>query len=321
MRGPKIGAPLDAQYEAAIEHCVWGDGLGFETVYLGEHHGAEDGYLPAPLIMGSAIASRTENIEINFSALLITMHNPLRLAEDLTILDIISKGRVTLTAGIGYRPHEFDMFGVDFNRRLAIYKETIEILQKAWSGEPFDYNGKTVRVTPSPFQKPGPKIVLGGSTHAAAKRSARMGFEFYPGHPDFYETYKEECKAIGRPEPAPLPQSGPNFLHVSQNPEEDWPKVAPHVLYASNSYAQWATERGVGATTYKPLETLDDLKASSIFKVLTPDECVEYAKSLGSNGQLSFQPLFGGVDPDLAWESLHLFERSVLPKLKEIGLR
>ncbi len=320
MRGPAIGAPLDTQYEAAIEQCAWADRLGFATVFLGEHHGAEDGYLPSPMVMASAIASRTKQIELHLSALLITMHQPLRLAEDLAVLDLISKGRVTLTAGMGYRPLEFEMFGINIKKRLAIYKETIRVLQTAWRGEPFEFEGRMVTVTPKPYRKAGPKIIMGGSTEASARRSARMGFEFFPGHPDFYEVYVEECRKLGKPEPKPLTRSGPNFLFVTEDPDRDWPILAPHVKYTTNSYAQWATERGVGATTYKPLQTLDDLKASPLFQVVTPDECVDYAKTLGADGQLSFQPLFGGLDPDMSWQSLHLFEKAVVPKLKEEGL-
>jgi alkanesulfonate monooxygenase SsuD/methylene tetrahydromethanopterin reductase-like flavin-dependent oxidoreductase (luciferase family) len=321
MRQPDPRARLDEQYAAAIEQCVWADDLGFETVFIGEHHGAEDGYIPSSMVLMSAIAARTKRIEIHLSALLLTMHHPLRLAEDLAVLDIVSGGRLTITAGMGYRPHEFEMFGVDIKKRLRIYNDTIEVLRKAWTGEPFEFEGRTVRVTPKPVQKPGPKIIIGGSTEASAARAAKMGFDYMPGYPALYENYREERLKLGLPEPPPLPNQGPNFLFVTDDPERDWRVVGPHVLYTTNSYAQWAAERGTGATMYKMLESIEELKMQPIFQVMTPEQCVAYAKSLEPHGELQFQPLFGGLDPQIAWRSLRLFEREVLPRLREEGLR
>ena len=105
MRAPDLGpgspSPGDL-YKAAVEQCIWADRKGFDTVYLAEHHGAEDNYCPSPLILAAAIAGATEQIELHFSALCITMHDPLRLAEDLAVLDLIAgPGRVLITAGIG----------------------------------------------------------------------------------------------------------------------------------------------------------------------------------------------------------------------------
>jgi alkanesulfonate monooxygenase SsuD/methylene tetrahydromethanopterin reductase-like flavin-dependent oxidoreductase (luciferase family) len=321
MRQPDPQARLDEQYAAAIEQCAWADDLGFETVFIGEHHGAEDGYIPSSMVLMSAIAARTKRIEIHLSALLLTMHHPLRLAEDLAVLDIVSGGRLTVTAGMGYRPHEFEMFGVDIKKRLKIYNDTIEVLGKAWTGEPFEFEGRTVRVTPKPVQKPGPKIIIGGSTEASAARAAKMGFDYMPGYPALYENYRQERRKLGLPEPPPLPNQGPNFLFVTDDPERDWRVVGPHVLYTTNSYAQWATERGTGATMYKMLESIEELKMQPIFQVVTPEQCVGYAKSLEPHGELQFQPLFGGLDPQIAWRSLRLFEREVLPRLREEGLR
>jgi alkanesulfonate monooxygenase SsuD/methylene tetrahydromethanopterin reductase-like flavin-dependent oxidoreductase (luciferase family) len=248
------------------------------------------------------------------------MHHPLRLAEDLAVLDIISNGRVQVVAGMGYRPHEFEMFGVDMKKRLRIYLETIEILQRAWSGEPFEFQGRTVRVTPRPIQNGGPKIIMGGSTEQSAQRAAQMGLEYMPGHPGLYENFKEECRKIGRPEPIPHRNIAPNFLFVTDDPERDWPVVGPHVLYATNSYAQWATERGKGQTMYQMLESVEQLKKNEIFQVVTPEQCVAYAKALGPHGELNIQPLFGGLDPKIAWRSLELFENAVMPRLRGEGL-
>jgi hypothetical protein len=321
MRRPGNDPELASSYAAMIDMCVWADGLGFEEVFVGEHHGAEDSYIPAPIVLLSAVAARTKSIKIHVSALLVTMYNPLRLAEDLAVLDIISNGRLRMTAGMGYRPHEFEMFGVDFKTRLKTYLENIDVLQKAWTGEPFDYKGQTVRISPRPIQRPGPKIIMGGSTDKAAQRAARMGFDFMPGFPPHYELFKNELRALGKPEPAPLPNQAPNFLFITHDPERDWPLVAPSLLHGTNTYAKWATERGTGSTLYKTLESVAALQSNPIFQVVTPQQCMAFAKSLEPHGELQFQPLFGGLDPQLAWRSLKLFEQEVVPLLRREGLR
>src|SRR5258705_4464086 len=100
MRAPAIGAPAASLYQAAVDQCAIADAAGFDTVYLAEHHGAEDGYCPAPIVLASAIAGRTKRVTMHFSALIAVLHNPLRLAEDLAVLDNISGGRIELTLGI-----------------------------------------------------------------------------------------------------------------------------------------------------------------------------------------------------------------------------
>jgi alkanesulfonate monooxygenase SsuD/methylene tetrahydromethanopterin reductase-like flavin-dependent oxidoreductase (luciferase family) len=321
MRHPGEDPSLAGLYAGMLDMCAWADELGFEEVFVGEHHGAEDSYIPSPIVLLSAVAARTKRIKIHVSALLATMYHPLRLAEDLAVLDIVSNGRLRMTAGMGYRPHEFAMFGVDFKTRLKTYLENIEILRKAWTGEPFEYQGITVRISPRPVQRPGPKIIMGGSTDKAAVRAARLGYDFMPGFPPHFEIYKEELRQLGKPEPPPLPNQAPNFLYVTDDPERDWPLVGPAVMHGTNTYAKWASERGTGATLYRTIENVDELKANAIFQVVTPQQCVAFAKSLEPHGELQFQPLFGGLDPQVAWRSLKLFETQVLPALRAQGLR
>jgi len=321
MRHVNPDADRVASYRAAVEICEWADGLGFEEVYIGEHHGAEDGYIPQPIELLSAIAGRTRHMRLHVSACLITMHHPLRLAERLAVLDLISNGRASLTAGIGYRPHEFEMFGVDIKKRLRIYLDNLETLQKAWTGKPFEFEGRTVRVTPAPVQKGGPKIFLGGSVEDAARRAARLGFDFMPGYLGLYEVYKEELARLGKPEPRPLPNQAPYYLHVSEDPERDWAIVGPTILRAANTYAKWASERSKGSSLYTAIKDVDALKKEYIYQILTPDQTVEFARSLEPHGELHFQPLFGGIDAEVVWKNLQLFESAVLPRLRAEGLR
>jgi alkanesulfonate monooxygenase SsuD/methylene tetrahydromethanopterin reductase-like flavin-dependent oxidoreductase (luciferase family) len=319
MRAPDLGAPAAALYPAAVELCAYADSVGFDTVYLAEHHGADDGYCASPLVLAGAIAGRTSRMRLHLSALIAVLHHPLRLAEDLATLDLVSGGRVEMTMGIGYRLHEYEMFGIEKRRRAPLLEDIIEVLTKAWTGEPFDFRGTTVVVRPVPVQVPRPPIYIGGSTEASAMRAARVGDNYLPAMPGLYPTYVAERQRLGLPVPPPPRPKGPLFLHVTDDPERAWHDVAPHVIYTSNSNAEWAKERGVGATPYPPLRGVDDLKASPQFAVVTPQECVELIEGLSADAEVGLQPLMGGLDPDVGSASLELLATRVLPALERSG--
>ena len=165
----ELRVPSDAsddrgeRYRTCLEQCAWGDERGFDTVVTSEHHGADDGYIPAPLILAAAVAGRTKRIGINISALLVPLHDPVRLAEQLAVLDHVSGGRVSFVAGLGYRYEEFEMAGIDRSRRAPILEEYVEVMRQAWTGEPFEWQGRTITVTPRPLSQPHPLMMIGGA--------------------------------------------------------------------------------------------------------------------------------------------------------------
>jgi alkanesulfonate monooxygenase SsuD/methylene tetrahydromethanopterin reductase-like flavin-dependent oxidoreductase (luciferase family) len=320
MRAPAFGAPAADIYPAAVEQCAIADAAGFDTVFLAEHHGAEDGYCPSPIVLASAIMGRTRRMTVHFSAIVAVLHNPLRLAEDLAVLDLISGGRVEMTLGIGYRLHEYEMFGVQKSKRVNVLENTIGVLEQAWSGEPFDYQGMTVRILPTPVQKPRPPIYIGGSTEAAAIRAARYGDDFMPATPSLYDIYAEERRRLGRPVTGHPRPKGPLFLFVTRDPERSWEIVAPHVIYTTNSNAEWAKERGIGATPYPPVLDVSELKANPQFAVVTPEDCIELITAIGPESEITLHPLMGGLAPDVGTAGLELFTTEVLPELARRGI-
>ncbi|PWI06646.1 LLM class flavin-dependent oxidoreductase [Streptomyces sp. NWU339] len=327
MRAPDLGpssASPGALYAAAVEQCRWADERGIETVYLAEHHGAEDNYCPSPVVLASAIAGCTKNIQLHFSALCITMHHPLRLAEDLAVLELIAgPGRILITAGIGYRPHEFEMFGVDYPKRAEVFEMHLEVLRQAWTGEEFEYEGRAVRVTPKPATPGGPTIYIGGNAKPSARRAARLGLGYRPATEELYRYFEGECERLGRPAPERFPQHGPAFVHITEDPERSWAQLAPHLMHASNLYAQWGRERGnVQVNGYwQSMESIDDLKADPNMWVITPEECLRRCRDLDPDYELRLHPLLGGLPPELSWQSLELLADRVLPQVEAEGLR
>lgn len=311
LRAPSFGAPADALYRAALEQCAWAEDHGFLLATLSEHHGSDDGYCPSPLVMAAAIAGRTRSLRILVAALILPLYDPIRLAEDLAVLDLASGGRVDLILGAGYRPEEMAMFGKEMDERAALVEEGIAVLRAAWTGEEFDYRGRRVRITPRPARERGPGLLMGGSTPAGARRAARLGDGFVPVDASLWPVYEEACRELGKEAGSPPAMSAPRFVHVADDPDEAWARIAPHALHETNAYGAWLT--GAGALgPYAAAADADALRARGDYLVLTPDECVATARE---HGALLLHPLMGGLDPDLAWESLELVASKVIPRL------
>jgi len=306
--------PKKEFYDAALDMAQWADENDFQTVILSEHHCLEDGYLPSPLVMGAAVAARTQKILINVSALLAPLHDPVRLAEDIAVLDIISGGRFSITAGLGYREVEYHAMSKEFRRRGKILDEVLDTLLKAWTGEPFEYRGETIQVTPTPVTKPHPFVVVGGSTPAAAKRAARFGLPFGPPihDDDLNALYMSECKKHDVKFPYVVDPIEPWMLFVSEDPDRSWAQIGRHYLHDAMTYASW--QRPDQRSYQHSLATnIDELRAEGKYRVLTPDECIEYAKQPGA--AFRHFPLGGGIPPELGWQSLETFKNKVMPAL------
>ncbi len=207
LRNPDIaGTTMAERYAAAIDMAEWADQHGFVIIVLSEHHGSDDGYLPSPLTMAAAMAARTQHARIQISALIAPFHDPLRLAEDIAVVDLVSNGRLDVVIANGYVPGEFEMFGRNVSDRVKLTVETVRTLKQAWTGEPFEFRGRTVRVLPTPAQPGGPKITLGGSGPKAAKRAAHIADGFMPSDGSIWETYRAEMLALGQGRPRSLPR-------------------------------------------------------------------------------------------------------------------
>lgn len=312
FRNPDIaGTTMAARYAAALDIAEWADGLGCVSIAVSEHHASPDGYLPSPLPLVAAMAARTTNVRLMVAALIAPFYDPLRLAEDLLVLDNLSGGRVDVIVAGGYVHEEFEMYGVPMGERGPRVTETVSTLRSAFAGAPFDFRGRTVHVTPPPFSERGPGIILGGSSEAAARRAARIADGFIPSVPEVWEFYRDEVQKLGRPDPGPSPIAENRTVALAADPEKGWQQMAPFFLHENNAYGTWQAQDGI-ASPYISVDHPDELRASGKYAVLTPDELVEELRAAPFPFTM-FHPLCGGMPPDLAWSSLHLFEHEVLP--------
>jgi alkanesulfonate monooxygenase SsuD/methylene tetrahydromethanopterin reductase-like flavin-dependent oxidoreductase (luciferase family) len=326
MRQPDFAkASRAALYATAIDIAAWADQRGWQGVHFAEHHAAEDGYVTSPLLMCAAAAARTRRLEL-FPIVLVPFYDPIRLAEDIAVLDQLSGGRLRLLFAAGYRPVEFDGYGLRMGDRRALVDQAVEVCKQAWSGEPFKFRGRTVVVRPTPLQQPRPPIYLGATTKRQARHAAHI-VDSYIGRKVYYNEFRDECLKIGRPDPGPYRRIHPHFLYVTEDPEKSLHEIGANIMHSLNSYNVWFREAWNRPWTTPDgrdmpmVETLDELRAevsdpAGGHRICTPEECIAMANELEDSDDLAFRPLLGGIEPDLAWASLELFDAKVKPKLR-----
>jgi alkanesulfonate monooxygenase SsuD/methylene tetrahydromethanopterin reductase-like flavin-dependent oxidoreductase (luciferase family) len=314
FRNPELaGTTMAERYETALEIAEWADRLGCVSIAISEHHGSADGYLPSPLPIVAAMAARTTSVHFSIAALIAPFYDPIRLAEDMLVLDNLSKGRVDLIVAGGYVTEEFDMYGVPKKERVARVKEVVSTLRGAFGGEPFEYRGRTVDLTPRPYRTGGIGITMGGSSEAAARRAARIADSFIPSVPEVWDYYREEVQMLGRPDPGESIVGKNRVIALAADAEAGWKEMAPSFLHECNAYGVWQAQEDV-ASPYRVMENEEELRASGGYVVLTPDQLVQELKE-SPFAFTMLHPLCGGMPPELAWSSLRLFETEVLPAL------
>ena len=163
---PPRGERLDQRIDEVIAEAKLAEEVGFDSCFFGEHHQDRDGFLPSPLIVATAVAAHTSTLNVGTSVILLPLHNPVHLAEDVITLDLVSKGRIILGVGLGYQEADFRTFEVPVRQRVGRFEEGVEIIRHCWSGEPFSFNGEyhqleNLHITPSPYQKPNPPLWTG----------------------------------------------------------------------------------------------------------------------------------------------------------------
>ncbi|MFE7774750.1 LLM class flavin-dependent oxidoreductase [Streptomyces sp. NPDC057445] len=303
---------LADRYRAALEMTAYADDRGVDTIQTEEHHGAADNWMPSPFTFAGAVLGATRRIAVTVSAVIGPLHDPLRLAEDIAVLDLLSRGRLVTVAGIGYRPEEYAAHGVDWKRRGALQDELLDTLLAAWTGEDFTHRGRTVRVTPRPYTQPHPMLLVGGSSKAAARRAARLGLPFFPSAylPELEEHYHRLREEYGTEGFCMMPAAETPLLHVADDPDETWARYGEYFLHEARTYASWQS-RDIRSAVRSTAATVAELREEGVYRVVTPDQCAEMA-----GDSLVLHPLCGGMPVDEGWRSVQLFCEQVLPRLK-----
>jgi len=317
-------------YAEMLEEVAMADQMGFDSAWLSEHHFLDDGYCPSLLLTAAAIAAKTNNIRIGTGVLLLPLHDPISVAEDAAVADLISEGRLILGIGLGYRQEEFDGFGRTTKQRRGRMEEGIEILNKSWADEPFSLEGKyykleNVNVTPKPVQKPIP-IWIGAFTEPAIRRAARIGAPLYipaigviPIVKYLFDMHSNLLKEYGR-NPDDFEKPLVREMYISDmNSDQAWEEIKEHVTYTAKGYASWGSmvdrEGNLLSDPNDPI--LYDLARDQSI-IGTPEECIETIKQYQAKlpiDNLVCRFKFPGISHEEAMRSMRLFVEKVLPEV------
>lgn len=254
FRNPEVFKQDPAQfYEDMFQQIAYAEELGFDTVWLPEHHfSPSDGYNPSPLTVAAAIAARTKSIKIGTWLLLLPLNNALKVAEDAAIVDVISNGRLLLGMGLGYRKEEFEAFGIDRRRRAERMEEGLEIIRKALGEEPFSFSGRhyqlnNASVYPKPVQRPLP-FWIGARSIPAAERAARhdaslLLIDVGGNAKETYEAYCDALRARGRdPNQFGLQGMIVDSFFITDDRDKTIEEIRPYVHWQSTAMKGWYEE-------------------------------------------------------------------------------
>jgi probable F420-dependent oxidoreductase len=184
----KIGfIPIEGghYYREALEEVTRAEELGFDSVWMEEHHSVANHYWPSPLTVLAGFATRTSRLLLGTDIVVAAFHHPVRLAEDVAMLDVMSNGRAILGIAIGYKPDEFALYGVDLEKRGARFEEQLTILKGLWTQERVQFKGTYYsmegRLEPKPVQRPHPPLWIGGWGDITLRRAATLADNWIPG--------------------------------------------------------------------------------------------------------------------------------------------
>jgi alkanesulfonate monooxygenase SsuD/methylene tetrahydromethanopterin reductase-like flavin-dependent oxidoreductase (luciferase family) len=310
---PRCPEDAATRYRSVLDMAAWADDNPIDVVGLSEHHNTDDGFLSSPLSLAGMLVARTRKVRISISALLVPLHDPLRLAEDIALLDLASGGRFSATCGLGYREVEYRTFGVDWGRRGQVFDEKLRLLVDALKGETIQHHGTDVRLNPAPRSPVQALITVGGNSVAAARRAARFGLLFCPAidDPALEEAYLDACRSRNVSWGATIFPRRPATTFISEDPQSSWREIGDYLLYDATAYGAWRHPNR-RAYAESAAGDLDSLRAEGKYRILTPEQAVDVIEETGS---LHLAPLTGGVPSELGWQSLRLFEEHVKPRL------
>ena len=249
---PNSGVTHHALYSEILEQVKWLDQIGADLVWFTEHHFVDDGYLPSWIPVAGAMSAITSHVRFGTDICLAPFNHPLRLAEDLAVLDNLSGGRVEIGLGMGYAPHEFKGFGFPVSHRVSLMNEAIEVLQHCFTGEKFSYHGKRyqfedVIITPGYVQDGGPPLWVAAMSEAGALRAAHYNAHFLPQglKANSFDPWVNELEGSGR-------QTGDyrvgiiRSILVTDDRNTDWPLVRAAEKYRMQLYQRFFKESGEG---------------------------------------------------------------------------
>ncbi|MGI9408470.1 MAG: LLM class flavin-dependent oxidoreductase [Hyphomicrobiaceae bacterium] len=326
-------------FSRGVDMAKAADRLGFDSVWCAEHHFSTYGYLSRPLMYAAHLASQTERIRVGSAVVVLPLHHPLIVAEEIATADILSGGRLDVGLGRGYQPYEFERLGATLDESRERFDESVDILLKSFKGEPFAYDGKyysfgETSVFPIPLQKPRPPIWVVGQSPESIIATAKRGFNLVSGGfgvpiERLREFRKTLDASITDPtQKADMRVSTQRPVYVTRD-ESELPDIVEQARW--NMRVTLSLRQGLervenGHAIAVPFDTepsTDEL-LDRYFVMGTPETCIAKIKQLRAvmgidHFNASFW--FGDLSHDQVLNSMTLFAEEVLPVLKSDDMR
>lgn len=293
--------------------------LGFNSIWVLQHYlGNLPTLQPIPLL--ARLAEAAGPLTLGTNIIILPLHHPVQVAEEMATLDHITGGNTILGVGMGYRQNEFDAFGVPLSQRVGRFREAIQVIRGLWTGKPFSFEGRYFQVKEQtiglpPVQPGGPPIWIGAAMEKAVLRAAEIGDAWIIPHDaktkrvkGLLESYRQELKRLGKNLDRPYPLFRELCLH--RDPAAAYAEGKHYVAIESQAYAQyglpWLEER------------LEDL-IQKAYLFCDPETCVQRLKELASFGitEVIVRCQWSGIPQDSVLRSLRLFAEEVMPHFAE----
>ncbi|MBP7692430.1 MAG: LLM class flavin-dependent oxidoreductase [Anaerolineales bacterium] len=316
-----------ALFQEALAEAVYGEELGFDSVWLEEHHSIRNHYWPSPLLALAGFATRTTRLRLGTDIIVLPFYHPVRAAEDAALLDVISNGRVILGAAIGYRPPEFELYGVALDDRGARYVEMLKIMRALWTEDSVDFAGRFYTVKGAIEPRPARPIPLwlGGWGELGLKRAAQLGEAWVPGPTANLEKlltaqrqYRTQLLAAGK-DPAAVPTPLTREVVIAETREQAWELAEKYVMvnYRDEYGGGWQHPL-IGSQDQTPVNQLSALTTDR-FIIGNPADCVQaiqrFVQAFGVD-HLICRLYFPGMPHAHIMRELELLSREVFPAFR-----
>jgi alkanesulfonate monooxygenase SsuD/methylene tetrahydromethanopterin reductase-like flavin-dependent oxidoreductase (luciferase family) len=318
---PDSGIETSRLYAEILDQVAWLDTLGLDLVWFTEHHFVDDGYLPSWIPVAAAMAARTRRVRFSSDICLLPFNHPVRLAEDLAVLDNLSGGRIEIGVGMGYAPHEFRGFGIPLPQRLSRTEEGLEVLRRCFTGERVTFHGKRydfddVVIRPGYVQPGGPPLWLAAMSESGALRAARFDCHLLPQGPreEVLDPWRRAVTASGR-DPRDYRVGIIRGCFVTDDRERDWPAVRAAERYRGQLYNRFFAEAGRHGSWYR-----DASRIPQTWVVGDVERCVAELRAFVDQHGITDLVTWAvppGLRPAQMNASLERFARDVVPRLRE----
>lgn len=320
---PRLARTVPQLYEQVMSQCVLAEALGYDTFFCAEHHFHEYGVVPDPAVVLAALSQRTNRIRLGTAISILTFHDPRRIAETYSMLDMMSGGRLVFGVGSGYLAHEFVGYDRDPKDKRERFNENLEIVRRLMAGEDFSYQGRFSRSDKAvlnvlPHQGRVPPIYVAVLARDAAYHVGKQGNRIftvpYASCKDFadigrmLQEYRKGCADAGL---APDDDDHVFTLHTHVARSDD----------EARAQAKAAYDLYVDTRLYAKKHVYEDIIANGICLFGAVQTVAEKMRRLHDMGvrHVATMHNFGALDPALVERSMALFAREVMPALATPG--